>query len=84
MALTNLGLALMQRGDTGEARQRLEEAVRVSPDLFEAHLHLGELLLSIGDPGSARAHLKRAAESPDPRVRKAATEILGHGGNVVK
>src|SRR6185503_12991800 len=49
VAQTNLALALMQHGDAVEARESLEEAVRVSPDLFEAHLHLGELLLVLGD-----------------------------------
>jgi predicted CXXCH cytochrome family protein len=77
VALTNLALALMGRGDAAAARQRLEEAVRVSPGLFEAHLHLGELLLTLGDSASATAHLKRAAESPDTRVRRAATDLLG-------
>jgi Flp pilus assembly protein TadD len=75
-AHTNLGLALMQRGDAVESRESLEAAVRVSPDLFAAHLHLGELLLLLGDSAAGRAHLKRAAESPDARVRTAATKLL--------
>ena len=76
VALTNLALALMRRGDAAEARERLEEAVRVSPNLFDAHLHLGELLLALGDSVSGTAHLQREAESPDPRVCGAATDLL--------
>src|SRR5262249_54548739 len=74
-ALTNLGLALMQGGEVAEARRCLEKAVRVSPNLFEAHLRLGELLLALGEADAAAPHLKRAAESPDSRVRKIANDL---------
>ena len=75
VAHTNLGLALMQRGEVAEARRCLEKAVRISPNLFEAHLHLGELLLSLGDADAAATHLRRAAESPDARIRKIANDL---------
>jgi len=65
----------MQRGDVTEARRCLETAVRLSPNLFEAYVHLGELLLMLGDTAAATTHLKRAAESPDPRVRKIANDL---------
>ncbi len=75
VALTNLGLALIQSGEAAEARRCLEKAVRNSPNLFEAHLHLGELLLTLGDAAAATTHLKRAAESPDAKVRKIANDL---------
>jgi len=70
-----LGLALIQSGEAAEARRCLEKAVRNSPNLFEAHLHLGELLLTLGDAAAATTHLKRAAESPDAKVRKIANDL---------
>jgi tetratricopeptide (TPR) repeat protein len=74
--LVNLGLTLAARNDFAEARQRLEEALRLQPDLFAAHLKLGEILLSGGMLIPATEHLKRAAESPDERIRRAAAELL--------
>ena len=75
--LSDLGVALAGRGQSAEARRLLEEAVRRKPDLFEAQWRLGELLLAAGQRAAAQGHLKRAAESPDPRIRQAATELLG-------
>jgi Tfp pilus assembly protein PilF len=75
-ALVNLALALMRRGDAVEARNILENAVRANPGLLEAHLRLGELLVASGETASAREHLRRASESPDPRIRRAAAEAI--------
>jgi tetratricopeptide (TPR) repeat protein len=72
----NLGLSLADQGQPTEAMPFLEKAVQYAPDLFEAHLKLGELLLARGQAAQAAPHLRKAAQSPDARVRKAATDLL--------
>ena len=74
--LVNLALTLVSRGAMPEARKRLEEALRVEPNLFIAHLKLGEILLAAGQPNAATQHLKRATESPDAGIRRAAADLL--------
>jgi len=60
--------------DLVEAEQNLNSAIQRAPDYFEAHLKLGQLLLARGDTAGAEPHLRKAAESPDPRIRTAAQE----------
>ena len=74
--LVNLALTLVSQGAMPEARQRLEEALRMEPNLFIAHLKLGEMLLAAGQPNAATPHLKRATESPDAGIRRAAVDLL--------
>ena len=74
--LVNLALTLVSRGAMPEARQRLEEALRMEPNLFIAHLKLGEMLLAAGQPNAATPHLKRATESSDAGIRRAAVDLL--------
>jgi predicted CXXCH cytochrome family protein len=70
----NLALALAARGRTQEAEKSLEDAVRYSSDYFEAHLKLGQMFAARGAAALAEPHLKKARQSPDPAVRKAALE----------
>jgi Flp pilus assembly protein TadD len=77
VARLNLALGLRAGGESAEARQQLEQALRIAPGLFEGHLALGEILLAAGEREGAAAHLRRAAESPDARVRGAAQQLLG-------
>jgi predicted CXXCH cytochrome family protein len=72
----NLGLTLAGQKKLGEAQQALEAAVKYDPDLYEAHLKLGELLVGQGKADSAAAYLRKATLSPDPLVRKAATDLI--------
>ena len=74
--LVNLALTLVSRGAMVEARQRLEEALGLDPNLFIAHLKLGEMFLTAGQRDAAVQHLKRAAESPDAAIRRAAGNLL--------
>jgi Tfp pilus assembly protein PilF len=59
-----------------EAEQNLKSAIQYAPDYFEAHLKLGQMLASRGDADGAETHLHKAAESPDPRIRTAAQDLL--------
>ena len=75
-AQSNLGAALLLRGRQAEAKPHLEQAVRLQPDLFEAHLHLGKVLSLERDLAGASVHYRKAADSPDPEIRRAAEESL--------
>jgi tetratricopeptide (TPR) repeat protein len=72
----NLGLTLAEQGQLSEAQQYLETSLRLAPELYEAHLKLGELLLSRGQASLATLHLRKAAQSPDPQVRNVAIKLL--------
>lgn len=63
-------------GRAADAKQYLENAVRLNPDAFESHLQLGRALVVQHDSTGAAAHFRKAAESPDPQVRRAAMESL--------
>ena len=54
------GIELAQSGRTEPALELLEEAVRIDPDLAEAHAQLGAVLLGGGEIERARTHLERA------------------------
>ena len=76
----NLAGLLMREGQAGEAeaKRELEQAILYGPStLAEADLTLGSLLLAAGRIEEGTAHLKRARESPDPRIRAAAARLLG-------
>ena len=75
----NRGLQLAERyiilaalSDGRAAITALETATTLAPDLYDAHLKLGELLS--GAP--AREHLQKAAQSPNPAIRAAAAKLL--------
>jgi tetratricopeptide (TPR) repeat protein len=60
------GIDLLREGRVGEARTLLEEAVRLGPDLAEAHSQLGTAQLLSGELDRAEASLDRALEiDPD-------------------
>ena len=75
-AYYNLAVALAGQGKLVEAEQNLKSAIQYAPDYFEAHLKLGQMLASRGDAAGAGTHLHKAAESPDPRIRTAAQDLL--------
>jgi tetratricopeptide (TPR) repeat protein len=64
------------QGRIEDAKLHLERAVALNPDLFEAHLNLGRALSLQHDVSAAAAHYRKAAASPDPEIRRAATESL--------
>ncbi|MEO8050279.1 MAG: tetratricopeptide repeat protein [Acidobacteriota bacterium] len=75
-AQSNLGMALLLQGQVGDARQHLERAIALNPNLFEAHLNLGRALSVEHNVSGAAAQYQKAAASPDPEIRIAATEAL--------
>ncbi|MEO8370410.1 MAG: tetratricopeptide repeat protein [Candidatus Solibacter sp.] len=68
----NLAELAARRGEFAEARGHFEFALRLDPNYYEAHLKLARLLLARGERADAQAHLRKALESPDPAIRKAA------------
>jgi Flp pilus assembly protein TadD len=75
-ATLNLGLTLAGQDQADEARRWLERSLQLKPDELAAHLRLGALLLAAGSRSDAIAHLRRAAESPEPRIRSEAQKLL--------
>jgi len=71
----NLALAQARLGNPGEAEASLRRAIELAPDLFEAHLTLARLLIARHRADLAAPYLRKAAESPDPRIRKAAQDL---------
>jgi Flp pilus assembly protein TadD len=59
-AQDNLGMALMERGRTGAAASRFEEALRLKPDDAVAESDLGNALLQLDQPEDAVGHLRAA------------------------
>jgi len=73
-----LGWGLHLGGDDARSESELREAIRLSPTLARARLHLGNLLIDVGRIEAGRAELLRAAEL-DPRgaVGARARQLLG-------
>ena len=68
-----LGLALRRLGQKEEALHALGEAVRLRPERYQYHLHLGETLAEHGRLDAALPHLRIAAEmAPSSDARPAA------------
>jgi tetratricopeptide (TPR) repeat protein len=72
----NLGAVLADLGRAGEAEQQFRDALRIAPDYYEAHLKLGQLLCAQHRCEEGAAHLRKAAESADSKVRQVSLEAL--------
>ena len=75
-AHADLADLLAARGKVAEAEQQYRLAVQANPNYYEAHLALGLILVRVGNRTEAVTHLRKAAESADPEVRKAAAEAM--------
>jgi len=75
-AQVDSALTLMLLGRLGEARERLEAALRRAPDNALAHLYLGQLHNERTDTAAALEHLRRATEL-DPDDVEAWIELTG-------
>ena len=73
---TDLGIALVASGRLDDAAEAYKSAIRLDADFYEAYFALGQLLKRQGDSAGARTYLEKAAESPDPRLREAAQNLL--------
>lgn len=61
-AQNNLGAALNDRGDTRQAVEHFEAALRANPDFAEAHFNLGLALASLGRSDESERHYRKAIE----------------------
>lgn len=59
-AYNDLGVALHEAGDLGQAEVMLANALRLSPGLVEAHANLGRLYHALGQLARAESHLRTA------------------------
>ena len=60
---TRLGLAALAQGDRGRAEQQFREAIRIQPDLAEAHSNLANLLAGRQAYAEAAAHFEQAVRA---------------------
>jgi tetratricopeptide (TPR) repeat protein len=68
MSYVVLGMSLRRLARRQEALDAFRTALQCNPNLFDAHLYLGETLAEAGQVAEARASLERARElSPDDR-----------------
>jgi len=74
-AHADLGRILGMKGLNADAEGHLRKAVELQRDLYEAQFQLGQMLAARGDLQEARSHFEIAAQSPDPRLREAATRM---------
>lgn len=59
---TDLGSVLYEDGETTEALEHLQHAIRLDPYDARAHEYLGRALLALNRRGDAEGYLRRAAE----------------------
>jgi predicted CXXCH cytochrome family protein len=72
----NFAVVLLELNDSEGALSHFRSAVELDPNYYEAHLKLGSLLMRRGERAEAEPHLRKAAESPDPGVKEAASRML--------
>lgn len=70
-----LGDALARSHDSAEAERQFRRALELDANYYEAHFALGQLLAARGAAQEAREHFAAAAQSPDPRLRDAASRM---------
>jgi Flp pilus assembly protein TadD len=73
---SELGDLLAANGQVQNASDEYREAIRLKPDLYDAHLGLGTILARKGNLGEAGQHFEAASQSADPAVRDPARRAL--------
>ena len=72
----DLADVLAAQGRMPDAAAEYRLAIQADPNLYEAHLALGAVLIRTGNAKDARTHFEKAAQSPDPDIRAAALKAL--------
>ncbi|HEY1494241.1 MAG TPA: tetratricopeptide repeat protein, partial [Candidatus Solibacter sp.] len=70
------GRLLERQGRTDEALKQFLDVLRLHPDFALAHLDAARILAAKGDRPAALQHLRQAAASPDPNIRRQAAAAL--------
>jgi predicted CXXCH cytochrome family protein len=70
------GRLLERQGRPADALREYLEVLRLHPDFALAHLDAARILAAQGDRTTAAQHLREAAKSPDPNIRRQATVAL--------
>jgi len=83
VAHSNLGLALLQRGEIDRAAAHIEQAVRLDPDAPESAINLGRVYEERGMDEAARAQYLRASRLAPDRAEPQNNlgEVLGRLGD---
>lgn len=74
--LSHLGLVLFQQGQKVEAKECLDQALKIDPQHLYAHFFLGEWFLDEGDMAQARLHFNI--------LRRDSRNIWGDGGTLMR
>jgi Flp pilus assembly protein TadD len=74
MAHNNLGILLLQNGQTDKAIEQYRQAVATDPDFAEAHNNLGNALLQNGQPDEAVAQCQQAV-TIEPKYAQAHSNL---------
>jgi len=75
-ALVKQGQKLNSQGKQDEALKLYEQALKISPNLYEAHLESGIALDLKGDYGAARKHLQEAIDVASPDQKNRALRVM--------
>jgi tetratricopeptide (TPR) repeat protein len=67
-----LGLADYELGADGEAAESFRRALALTANVSAVHLELGKALFYLGEIDAALDHIRQAAETPDPELRRRA------------
>lgn len=79
------GLSLAKKGETEAAIKAFREAIRLKPDLMEAHLNLGGALLEVGLKDEAAVEFGRALQlSPSNEKLLDYLESIGFDSDHIK
>jgi Flp pilus assembly protein TadD len=82
VAHNNLGVAMLERGNTEEAVRHIGETLRLKPNLSSAHYNLGMALRRMGKTEEAVVQFREAVrlKPSDPVARNGLGVVLGQQG----
>jgi tetratricopeptide (TPR) repeat protein len=73
-----MGVMERQNGDYAAARNHLQQAIALEPDVYNSHYNLGLALVKLNEPRAAKEHFEKALAlgSPDPEVHLELATVL--------